>query len=122
MPYKKMNKKFKAKWIKALLSKRYKQGTEVLHLAAPSGDKFCCLGVACKVARLPQYNRHMLTQRRPVQYMSSPRSYDGDSSMLPRGFAERVGLSLKVQRRLAGYNDESRWDFARIAAWIKKNL
>lgn len=35
---------FKAKWIAALRSGEYKQGTDFL---CSSDDKFCCLGVAC---------------------------------------------------------------------------
>jgi hypothetical protein len=38
-----MDKKIKAKWLKALTSGRYKQARKKLRVA----DKFCCLGVLC---------------------------------------------------------------------------
>ena len=41
-----MNENIK-KWIKALRSGKHKKGVRYLH---DYGDKFCCLGVACKVA------------------------------------------------------------------------
>ncbi len=37
---------FKAKWVKALRSGKYKQGTGSLH---SSNNNYCCLGVACQV-------------------------------------------------------------------------
>ena len=40
-----MDKKIKAKWVKALRSGKYKQGTGVLF----NGEKHCCLGVLCVV-------------------------------------------------------------------------
>lgn len=42
-------KKNREKWVKALRSGRYKQGTGRLHSMA---DEMCCLGVACRVMRL----------------------------------------------------------------------
>ena len=39
-----MKKEIKAKWIKALLSGKYKQGREVLRR---KNNTFCCLGVLC---------------------------------------------------------------------------
>lgn len=42
---------FLGKWIKALRSGKYKQGTGCLCRAAPVKE-YCCLGVACKVAKI----------------------------------------------------------------------
>jgi hypothetical protein len=42
-----MNKRIKTSWIKRLLSGKYKQGKGSLR----DGDKFCCLGVLCEIAR-----------------------------------------------------------------------
>lgn len=41
-----MKKKIAEKWVAALRSGEYKQGTKYLR----SGDKFCCLGVLCDLA------------------------------------------------------------------------
>lgn len=43
-----MDKKLKAKWVKALMSGKYKQGHGALY--APKDGSFCCLGVLCVVA------------------------------------------------------------------------
>lgn len=43
-----MNKEFKAKWLKALRSREYKQA--VGRLRTDSG--YCCLGVACDISNL----------------------------------------------------------------------
>jgi len=41
------NAEFKAKWLEALRSGEFKQTTGTLR----AGDSYCCLGVACEVAR-----------------------------------------------------------------------
>lgn len=41
-----MNSDIKARWIAALRSGEYRQGTRKLH----QGDLFCCLGVLCDIA------------------------------------------------------------------------
>ena len=40
-----MNEEIKAKWLEALRSGRYKQGTYALR----KGNEFCCLGVLCDI-------------------------------------------------------------------------
>lgn len=47
-----MNKKLKAKWIKALLSGEYVQGKEYLRRRAGGSTptKYCCLGVLCEIS------------------------------------------------------------------------
>jgi hypothetical protein len=45
-----LDKKFKKKWIKALRSGDYVQGTGKLCTVKPSGAKYCCLGVAAELA------------------------------------------------------------------------
>lgn len=45
---KKLPEDFKAKWVAALRSGEYKQGKYLLH----DEGRFCCLGVACRVAGL----------------------------------------------------------------------
>lgn len=44
-----MDKKLKAKWVRALRSGKYKQGPFYLHSTAK--DTYCCLGVLGKVLR-----------------------------------------------------------------------
>ncbi len=42
----KLPKAFKAKWLKALKSGKFKKGKEYLE----SDNRYCCLGVACKIS------------------------------------------------------------------------
>jgi hypothetical protein len=46
MENQKLNPEFKAKWLAALRSGEYKQGSNKLIY----GDKYCCLGVACAIS------------------------------------------------------------------------
>ena len=46
----KLNEK-QQKWIDALRSGEYEQGQNCLQSHRAAGDRFCCLGVACKVAQ-----------------------------------------------------------------------
>jgi hypothetical protein len=41
---------FKQKWVEALRSGEYEQGSDALY----KGGKYCCLGVACVVAGIPK--------------------------------------------------------------------
>lgn len=47
----KLPKSFKTKFVKALLSGKFKQGTDGSLLR---GNAFCCLGVGCIVAGIPE--------------------------------------------------------------------
>lgn len=48
----KMKAKWKKKWLKALRSGNYKQGTEVLMYSSKEyGDRYCCLGVLCDIVK-----------------------------------------------------------------------
>lgn len=53
-----MNPKIKEKWVKALRSGRYKQGRGRLK----RGDKYCCLGVLCKIMRLKSRDNQILSE------------------------------------------------------------
>lgn len=47
----KMNPKVKRKWVKALRSGKYKQGTGMLKVTRDNDEPlYCCLGVLCEVA------------------------------------------------------------------------
>lgn len=56
-----MNEKIKAKWIDALLSGEYKQGTNVL--ANANTNEYCCLGVLCELAV-----KEGIVERKNVRY------------------------------------------------------
>lgn len=96
----------KAKWVAALRSGKYKQGTGRRKTMAGGSPTYCCLGVA-----------HKLGLAKP----------EGQC------FVEESFLPLDIQYRLASYNDGSdlmdmrrapikKKDFKAIATWIEENL
>lgn len=44
-----MEKKLKRQWVKALRSGKFKQGLGQLFNRGSDGDRYCCLGVLCKI-------------------------------------------------------------------------
>lgn len=107
-----MNKRIKAKWLKALRSGEFKQCTG--DLTDGSGG-YCCLGVLQKV----------ITGEEP------PRRWSGVGSpsvLLPAemAFIDDVYFGRKPRResahvRLAAMNDAGK-SFKQIAAWIERYL
>jgi hypothetical protein len=91
------------KWIIALESGKYPQGRDELK----SDEGLCCMGVLCKVARLPSYKWY-------------------GYAALPASFANRMHMEMDgevVRGRgpgLATLND-SLVSFSRIAARLRKN-
>lgn len=87
-----MDKKLKAKWVKALMSGKYKQGTRWLY----NRGKYCCLGVLDEVGRLNSERRDYLA-------------------------AAGCGIPISIQKKLANMND-SGIPFPVIAGFIQENL
>ncbi len=99
-----MDAEFKAKWVAALRSGRYRQGKNWLS----HGGRHCCLGVLCRVKRVPR---------------AAIADANGD---LPRS-ARLLGLPIKTVEHLAKMNDGCdadipRCDFRQIATYIEANL
>jgi hypothetical protein len=105
-----MEPKLKAKWTKALCSKRYKQTSGRLC----DSDGFCCLGVLCVVSRKAKqldksfdFNGKMVTH-----------DLDDDESAIYKQF----GLTPRQHEKLVTMNDTEGKTFPEIAAWIEKNI
>jgi hypothetical protein len=105
-----MDAKIKRKWLKALRSGKYKQGTGALR----SDGSYCCLGVLCDVAG--------------AEWVGSE---DGDAAAwagqwsaqdLPASLRIHTGLSWPDTHHLMVMNDECEESFSAIANWIEKNL
>ena len=75
------------KWINALRSKRYQQTQ--LQLANKDLTAFCCLGVACDISELGQWQKLDTTSR----YSTEHGSKSGSISTLPKDVQEWLGLS-----------------------------
>jgi hypothetical protein len=94
-----MDAELKAKWVAALRSGTYTQGTGELH--TPSEKSFCCLGVLCEVAQI---------------------EYTPGWAALP----DDTLLAFKIQNDLSDKNDgdgvSGPMTFAEIADYIEANL
>ena len=97
------------RWLCALESGRYAQGAGRLKL----GFTYCCLGVACQVAKL--------------EFDGDGYHYDNSSSqgVLPHGFWQKLGLKDEKGTNpeygtLVQMND-SGYSFKQIAAAIRQN-
>lgn len=113
-PIKKLNKAFKAKWLKALRSGRYEQGRHVLRTSMP-GNKYayCCLGVACNIT-----DRHWTTCRGNL-YINKYSDPLGTSLNLQ--FLREINLSALIEHELICMNDSGK-SFNEIADYIEKKL
>lgn len=111
--YKKLPKRFKTKWLKALRSGEYKQGHYFL-VSTPTYEekekKYCCLGVACNMLGAFKKNSTRRYNYIPARMMKSykvPKQLIGDNPLT---------------NKLATMNDSNGYSFKRIANWIEKNL
>ena len=99
MNRKKLPKATKDKWVKALRSGKFEQGSGHLFEEGDydTSDTYCCLGVACKIG------------------IAHPRK--NGEELCTKWF-----LNDDIQKDLATKNDSGNWSFKKIATWINKNL
>lgn len=129
--YPKLPKKFKAKWIKALRSGKYKQGTEYLKYIETDIDdnfketkeiRYCCLGVACEIAgaKVP-YKKHDLVAL--PNWGEKIRGISKLPEMLVNKEKDEWGCieEKPLLSKLATMNDKGE-SFEQIADWIEKHL
>ena len=110
-----MDPAFKAKWLEALRSGRYRQGQGHLHIA----DDFCCLGVACDISGHGEW--HAGNFEPEFFYFTVPEEACCYSAYLPRTLCVRLGVTTEDMFELTRLNDSGR-SFAEIADWIGANL
>lgn len=110
-----MDKKLRDKWVKALTSRKFKQGTGSLHLKHEGeAPTFCCLGVLCEVAGVKP------TEKPSGSY--TVYQYDGMSGVLSAKLMKEFGIDGDALDTLVGMNDDDGAKFYQIARWIKRNL
>lgn len=106
--YPKLPKAFKRKWVAALRSGKFQQGSCALYTGGKPPE-FCCLGVACRVAGISRIPRD--TGYIPATYLSVPAMLTGEGV---------------VAKKLSELNDgDGLLDgktFIEIADWIERNL
>jgi hypothetical protein len=102
-----MEKRIKARWLRALRSGKYKQVKKRLR-----GDKthYCCLGVLCMLLEPDQWEH------------SEDYGWDhrGEGEFPSQPVRVMAGLSEEMARQLAEMNDAGK-RFATIANFIEKN-
>lgn len=116
-----MNKNAK-KWVKALRSGKYQQGTGALcNVQEGEPDLFCCLGVACDLYQ--KENGDLKVEQ--TTWKPGQRTYDGRTGSLPEKVEEWLGLAdgdgsyKDGDTSLASYNDAGK-TFKQIAAIIER--
>ena len=95
-----MDKKLKAKWVKALRSGGFKQTTDTLYKERE--DAYCCLGVLCRMAG------------------ASVNEISGVTMPTHTRFAHII--DPVVAGKLADLNDDCEMPFEMIAGFVQENL
>lgn len=93
-------------WVDTLRSDEYKQARNRLR----SGDKFCCLGVACDIIDSSKWNKHLT--------WDDVFTYGIDEHYMPNRVLKQYGLTEREQRELSALNDDG-WTFDAIADEIE---
>ena len=103
--------KLKSKWLRALRSGKYNQGTGALCYRVSGTDEksYCCLGVLCDVLDPTAWKgTNDLGFKRPQTAIYPPKSV-----------LSLVGLTARSAIKLAELNDDHRLSFEEIADKIK---
>lgn len=113
-----MNKELKEKWVTALESGKYKQGTDTLF----DGVSYCPLGVLCKVAG----KKYAIFEEGFISYPLDEGS--PWQTEIPPATASAMGLGEDTTKKggtqdlIMGMNDTDGRSFKEIAEWIRKFL
>ncbi len=106
-----MNPEWKKKLLEALRSGKYKQCRN--RLRSPYG--YCCLGVACDISGLAEWEKH----ESPLEDYYH---YEGQDCDLPSKVGVAMGITREEMCRLIELNDAQRYSFAEIADYIEKEM
>ena len=105
-----MDKIIKRKWVKALRSRKYKQGLNQLKSLEPGiqslRETYCCLGVLCEVMK----EKYLPKDPTP-----------GNRVLRKAGLSEGDCYYLSILND-SGVGMINNWKFYQIANWIEKNL
>lgn len=105
-----MEKEIKDKWVKALRSGEYKQGSGQLFCNV--NNSYCCLGVLCKITEVPMHEDRYFTFDDGQHYYAT----------ISTSFQKSVGLSYEQTDELIIMNDSKKYSFHEIANYIEENL
>lgn len=105
-----MNAEIKAKWLVALRSGDYAQGSIFLKRRVCGVTRHCCLGVLAEVM-----------QEQFEESIECSLLHGSSASLVP-GVREKCGLEFRAQTELMNLNDINKAPFTEIADWIEVNL
>jgi hypothetical protein len=104
-----MNPEIKTKWVAALRSGTYEQGSHVLR----KGDRYCCLGVLCEILKMPSH----------LNTATGNYSYAGHNvTGLPIDMRVQIGLSAGNHSEAMVMNDTRGYTFLQIADYIERDF
>jgi len=109
-----MKKKLKKKWVKALRSGKYDQGTGGLH--SEDDNTHCCLGVLCEV--LVKKDKKNFSKHGDSFIFNNKRMLGELNDEL----LKKVKITDEQQVELICMNDSDDMSFKKIAKYIEKNL
>ncbi len=125
--YPKLPARFKAKWVAALRSGKYKQGSESLQTFAfdyktetYSGEaSYCCLGVAADLCGVPaaKMKGTAMLKYGVFEDFGVPEALLGDFTA-----DNPKHLPTKLAKMNDGADGKKRQSFKQIANWIERNL
>lgn len=97
------------RWVKALRSGKYEQGRGSLsdRLGNERGERNCCLGVVCRIARAP---------RSQWQDQGVLTDFDAGAELM-----DALGLTCAEQSQLTHLNDQVKLPFEEIADLIEED-
>jgi hypothetical protein len=98
----------KTKWVAALRSGDYKQGTGVLRR---NDDTFCCLGVLCDIINPKKW------QTEPLRFTFEEKSTEPPDSVTDAAQLDAADIGV-----LIGLNDARGCSFNKIAAHIEREM
>jgi hypothetical protein len=120
-------------WLEALESGRFKQARNVLCKVTPQGDRHCCLGVACVVAKKNGKKVIINEKQTLLPTNHKIKSFNGEDAELPSnvqnwlglktecgGFSDRPLNHSDLDNSLAAKNDKGA-NFKQIASLIRKH-
>ena len=110
-----MDLNIKRRWVEALRSGNYKQGTMYLR---DQESGYCCLGVLCDVIRPDGWGFH--DEKEDV---SQPHVFsDGGDEQLSPASRDFFGIPEEIHRELIDMNDAQGKNFSEIADYIEEYL
>ena len=111
-------KELKSKWTEALRSGEYKQGEHFLY--DDTNNSYCCLGVLCDIAGLPEDGMAYREVPDGDFYKDNNIELGGGWSILEGGY--RKSAEYKLTMMNDGEEGFDKKTFPEIAEWIEENI